>query len=103
MTNTANTNEQKEMTLLEFFEYTERAMDLAFERRDTDKTIFTNIMYHARRFDKEQLTYELMQKKAKERGEPELWEMPQSFEKPVQMMKFNPDSCLPDLLRDYLK
>lgn len=88
------------MTLLEFFEYTERAMDLAFERRDTDKEIFTNIMYQARKFGKEDVTYELMQKKAKERGEPELWEMPQNFEKPVQMMKFNPD-YLPDPLRDY--
>ncbi|MDE7364746.1 MAG: DUF3987 domain-containing protein [Ruminococcus sp.] len=102
MTNTANTNAQKEMTLLEFFEYTERAIDLAFERRNTDKEIFTNIMFQARRFNKEQLTYELMQKKAKERGEPELWEIPQDFEKPVQMMKFNPD-YLPNLLRDYLK
>lgn len=98
-----NTKESKEMTLLEFFQHTERAMDLAFERRNTDKEIFTNIMYQARKFGKEDVTYELMQKKAKERGELELWEMPQNFEKPVQMMKFNPDSCLPDLLCDYIK
>ncbi|MDE7099579.1 MAG: hypothetical protein K2O60_10565, partial [Ruminococcus sp.] len=98
-----NQEESKEMTILEFFRDTERVMDIAFDRRNTDKEIFTNIMYQARRFNKEQLTYELMQKKAKERGEPELWEIPQDFEKPVQMMKFNPDSCLPDLLRDYLK
>lgn len=97
-----NHEESKEMTILEFFQYTERAIDLAFDRRDTDKEFFTNIMNQARRFDKEQLTYELMQEKAKKRGEPELWELPKDFEKPVRMMKFSPD-YLPDLLRDYLK
>lgn len=102
MDNTLNQNEPKELTLLEFFTYADKVMDVAFDRWETNKEIFSGIMYHARKFGKEDITFELMQQKAKERGVPELWEIPQKFEKPVDIMKFSPD-YLPPLLRDYIR
>lgn len=35
-------------------------------------------------------------------GSIEFWEIPEEFEKQVPMQKFNPDTYLPDLLRDYM-
>lgn len=65
--------------------------------------IFTKLMQEARECDAETEVYELMKLKAEEFQSAELWELPQSFEKKVPMQKFSLDSCLPELLRDYVK
>ncbi len=68
----------------------------------TGCNLYTDLMKEAREYEVETEVYELMKLKAEEFQSPELWEVPQDFEKQVPMQKFNPD-YLPDLLRDYLK
>ncbi|MDE6671701.1 MAG: DUF3987 domain-containing protein [Ruminococcus sp.] len=63
---------------------------------------FTNIMTAARNFDIEQEIEELAQQKAVEWNEPELWELPQSFDKVNKPAPF-PMQSLPPLLRNYLQ
>ena len=63
---------------------------------------YTYVMNNARAVDMEAFTEECFRKEAANRGVPEPWELPESFEKQIPMQKFNP-SNLPDLLRDYLK
>lgn len=63
---------------------------------------FTNIMDTARALDLEEQAEEVAQAIAKREGEPELWELPEPFEKPVELTGF-PVSALPKALSDYLK
>lgn len=65
--------------------------------------MFTGMMNTARELGIEEQVYNIAQNTAKEFGEPELWELPQSFEKKAPMQKFSLDSCLPELLCDYVK
>lgn len=62
---------------------------------------FTDIMDRARELGFEAIAFEMAQSIAKEFNEPELWELPQSFEKEVALQPF-PVSCLPKVLGDYL-
>lgn len=64
--------------------------------------IYTNIMDTARVFGLEQQTEETAQQIAKREGSSELWELPESFEKPIDLQGF-PTSSLPTVLSDYLK
>ncbi len=64
--------------------------------------IFTGIMMQARELGIEQQIYDIAQQTAREFGEPELWELPQSFEKEVALQPF-PINSLPNPLSDYLK
>lgn len=63
--------------------------------------MFTGMMNTARELGIEEQVYNIAQNTAKEFGEPELWELPQSFEKEVALQPF-PVSCLPKVLGDYL-
>lgn len=56
----------------------------------------------ARELGIEQQIYDIAQQTAREFGEPELWELPQSFEKEVALQPF-PINSLPNPLSDYLK
>lgn len=64
--------------------------------------MFTYIMDTARLAKAEDVVLETVEQMEKS-GSLAFWELPKPFEKQVPMQKFNPDSCLPDLLRDYLK
>ena len=63
---------------------------------------FTNIMDTARALDLGEQAEEVAQAIAKREGEPELWELPEPFEKPVELTSF-PVSTLPKALSEYLK
>lgn len=63
--------------------------------------MFTGMMNTARELGIEEQVYNIAQNTAKKFGEPELWELPQSFEKEVALQPF-PVSCLPKTLADYL-
>lgn len=63
---------------------------------------FTNLMTAARYFDLEKLVEKAAQEKADEWNEPELWELPESFENLKKTLPF-PMHNLPPLLRDYLQ
>lgn len=62
---------------------------------------FTNIMDTARSLDLAEQAEEAAQAIAQREGEPELWELPESFEKPVELQPF-PLSALPPVLSEYL-
>ena len=62
---------------------------------------FTDVMDKARELGFEATAFEMAQSIAKEFNEPELWELPQNFEKEVALQPF-PVSCLPKVLGDYL-
>lgn len=85
------------------FSVANKALETAFTVTfKTGCKLYTDLMKDARERNLETEVYELMRSKAIEFQSPELWELPQGFEKQVPMQKFNPDN-LPDLLRDYLK
>ena len=63
---------------------------------------YTNVMNNARTVGYENEAEQTLQATALERGEPELWELPESFEKYNLIQPF-PMQCLPPLLKDYLK
>lgn len=63
---------------------------------------FTDIMDRARELGKADEVEDLAQKIATDFNGPELWELPQSFEKEVKLIDF-PVSCLPIQLQEYLK
>ena len=63
---------------------------------------FTDIMQKSRELDIEQSAYELAQSIASEFNEPELWELPEAFEKNVFLPSF-PINSLPVVLAEYLK
>lgn len=63
--------------------------------------IYSNIMDTARALNLARECEETAQTIAKREGEPELWELPESFEKPVELQPF-PISSLPPVLSDYL-
>lgn len=62
---------------------------------------FTDIMNKAREFGKTEEVEKLAQKTAADFNEPELWELPESFEKEIKLQGF-PISSLPKTLADYL-
>lgn len=62
---------------------------------------YTNIMDTARALGIGEEVEELAQIIAKREHEPELWELPEPFEKPVELQSF-PASALPETLADYL-
>lgn len=64
--------------------------------------MFTDIMDTARACGVAEQVEETAQLIAIQEKEPELWELPQSFEKEVALQPF-PVSCLPNSLSDYLK
>ena len=89
--------------LLDFSVKVDKALETALTVTfKTGCKLYTDLMKEARERNLETEVYELMRSKAIEFQSPELWELPESFEKQVPMQKFNPDN-LPDLLRDYLK
>jgi len=59
------------------------------------------MMNQARELDIEEKIYNIAQDTAKQFNEPELWELPQSFEKEAVLQSF-PISCLPKVLGDYI-
>lgn len=63
---------------------------------------YTNIMDTARFLNIEQMTEETAQEIASREGCSELWELPESFEKSVELSEF-PLSSLPPTLSEYLK
>ena len=63
---------------------------------------FTNIMEKARELSLEEQTRELAGKITDDFNEPELWELPEPFEKSVSLARF-PVSSLPPVLGDFLK
>ncbi len=63
--------------------------------------VFTGLMNCARELGIEQQIYDIARRTAAEFGEPELWELPQSFEKETDLQPF-PVSSLPKTLADYL-
>lgn len=63
---------------------------------------YTDIMDAARGYGIEEETEHLMQQIMEEYGEPELWETPQSFDKPVVLTGF-PVDALPDAMKEYLE
>ena len=75
------------------------ALNLTGEDR---ANFYTNIMDTARHLDMAEEAEEAAQSIAKREGEPELWELPDSFEKPIELQVF-PVSVLPETLADYLK
>lgn len=64
--------------------------------------LYTGMMNQARELGIEQQIYNIAQQTAKDYNEPELWELPQSFEKEVSLQSF-PISSLPKELGSYLK
>lgn len=64
--------------------------------------IYTNVMNNARAVGYENEAEQTLQTTALEHGEPELWELPESFERCNLIQPF-PMQSLPPLLRDYLK
>ena len=64
--------------------------------------IYTKVMKNARAVGYEDETEQALQETAFERGEPELWELPESFDNLKKTAPF-PLNSLPLLLRDYLK
>ena len=64
--------------------------------------IYTKVMKNARAVGYEDETEQALQETAFERGEPELWELPESFDNLKKPAPF-PLNSLPLLLRDYLK
>ena len=75
------------------------ALNLTGEDR---ANFYTNIMDTARHLDMAEEAEEAAQSIAKREGEPELWELPDSFEKPIELQVF-PVSVLPETLADYLR
>lgn len=63
---------------------------------------FANIMEKAREFSLEEQARELAKEITDSFNEPELWELPQSFEKEITLQPF-PLSCLPTILNSYVK
>lgn len=63
---------------------------------------FTDIMNRARELGISEKVEEIAQNTAEQFKEPELWELPQSFEKEVTLQGF-PVSSLPTQLQEYLK
>jgi hypothetical protein len=64
--------------------------------------IYTNIMDTARALGIGDEIEEAAQSIARREHEPELWELPEPFEKPVELQSF-PVSVLPETLADYLR
>ncbi len=64
--------------------------------------IYTNVMNNARSVGYENEAEQTLQATALERGEPELWEVPESFDRCSINVPF-PMQSLPPLLRDYLQ
>lgn len=64
--------------------------------------LFTGMMNQARELGIERQILSIAEQTAKEFGEPELWELPESFEKPAKLQGF-PVESLTDVLKNYLK
>lgn len=73
-------------------------------RRDLKEReeLYTGMMNQARELGIEQKIREIAKQTAKDYNEPELWELPRSFEKEISLQAF-PLSSLPPVLGDYLK
>lgn len=93
-----------ELTKENFLDYAGRYIEQILLRSDhrVRAEEFTDVMEKAREFGLEVQTLELAQRTAAEFGEPELWELPKAFEKPVKLAPF-PVSNLPEVLADYLE
>lgn len=78
--------------------------ELIFEIKDVKERagFYTNVMENARLVGYEKEAEETLKATAFEWGEPELWELPETFEKYNIIQPF-PLNSLPPLLRDYLK
>ncbi|MDE7104786.1 MAG: DUF3987 domain-containing protein [Ruminococcus sp.] len=81
-----------------------RITELIFETENIQERaeVYTNVMNNARAVGYENEAEHTLQESALERGEPELWELPESFEKYSLIQPF-PMQSLPPLLRDYLQ
>ena len=73
-------------------------------RRDLKEreTLYTGMMNQARALDIEKQIREIAQQTAIDYNEPELWELPEPFEKSIPLQSF-PLSSLPPVLGEYLK
>lgn len=89
-----------ELFLLRTPDFCERILFKSEHRKRAE--LFTNAMERARELGVERQFYDIAQNRAKEWGEPELWELPEPFEKQVALQPF-PVSSLPKLLGNYLK
>ena len=63
---------------------------------------YTNLMDTARALDIGNEVEEVAKRITTDEGEPELWELPEPFEKPIELQCF-PVSVLPETLADYLR
>ena len=81
-----------------------RISELIFETENIRERaeIYTNVMDNARAVGYEYEAEQTLQTTALERGEPELWEVPESFDRCSLIQPF-PMQSLPPLLRDYLQ
>lgn len=77
---------------------------LIFEQSDLQERaeFYTNVLKNARAVGLAEVAEKTLQERAVELGEPELWEIPESFNRPKTLEPF-PMKSLPPLLRDYLK
>lgn len=93
-----------ELTRENFYQYEQKYIEQILMKSDLRERAeaFTDIMQRARELDIEQSAYDLAQKTAADFKEPELWELPESFEKETAIRQFPVDS-LPKTLSDYLK
>ena len=85
-----------ELTKDNFLLYEKECIENVLMKSDLRKRAegFTDIMQKSRELDIEQSAYELAQSIASEFNEPELWELPETFEKNVFLPSF-PINALP--------
>jgi len=93
-----------ELTRDNFLMYSQQYIERILMKSDLRERAaeFSNVMERAREFGLEQQTSELAVSIAMEFNEPELWELPEQFEKQIQLSPFPVDS-LPETLSAYLK
>lgn len=97
-------NELPELTKENFLIYAGQAVENILLISDMQERAerFTDIMDRAREFGKYEEVEELAQNIAAEFNKPELWELPQDFEKGVNLPAF-PIQCYPDVIQTYVR
>lgn len=95
---------QSELSKDQFLATLDRSINLLFSLNDEIERaeMYTGMMNYARQFELAAEVEQEIQGRAKQKHVPELWELPESFEKPVELQGF-PISALPSVLSDYLQ
>ena len=75
--------------------------DALCRQGERQEKFFTDIMDTARSYEIENETAEIAKAICLKEGSPDLWELPKSFEIPVELAGF-PVACLPKVLKEYL-